>query len=104
MGHFIFGILGFKLETTLLSTGLYLVCLLTSVAISYKSNTFSNALILLISVSPIYILGILWLGVVIGWDKPLFELGAKPFLLAESFKIFLLAVLYSKLTKLRKFI
>jgi len=104
LGHFIFGILGFKLETTLLSTGLYLVCLLTSVAISYKSNTFSNALILLISVSPIYILGILWLGVVIGWDKPLFELGAKPFLLAESFKIFLLAVLYSKLTKLRKFI
>jgi len=49
-------------------------------------------------------LGILWLGILIGWDKPLFELGVKPFLLAELFKILLLAVLTKKLLKFRKFI
>ena len=72
--------------------------------LAFKSNAFANALILLISVLPIYILGVFWLGIVIGWDKPLFKWGVEPFLLAESFKIFLLAILYSNLKKLKKFI
>ena len=104
LGLFVYGVLGFNLETTLLGKGLYLMCLLTAIVLAFKSNAFTNALILLISVLPIYILGIFWLGIVIGWDKPLFEWGAEPFLLAESFKIFLLAILYSNLKKLRKFI
>jgi biotin transport system substrate-specific component len=45
-----------------------------------------------------------WLGSLIGWEKPIFELGAKPFLLAELFKILLLTLLSKKLIKLRKFI
>ena len=104
LGLFIYGVLGFNLEHTLSGKGLYLTCLLTAIILAFKSNAFGNALILLISVLPIYILGIFWLGVVIGWDKPLFELGAEPFLLAEFTKIFLLAVLYSNLKKLKKFI
>ena len=104
LGLFVFEVLGFNLEPTLLGKGLYLTCLLTTIVLAFKSNAFANALILLISVLPIYIIGIFWLGIVIGWDKPLFKLGAEPFLLAESFKIFLLAILYSNLKKIRKFI
>ena len=104
LGLFVYGVLGFNLEHTLSGKGLYLTCLLTTIILAFKSNAFGNALILLISVLPIYILGIFWLGVVIGWDKPLFKLGAEPFLLAEFTKIFLLAVLYSNLKKLKKFI
>mgnify|MGYP001385651736 FL=1 len=59
---------------------------------------------LVLSVSSIYILGILWLGNIIGWDKPIFELGVAPFLLAEIFKITLLLILTKKILKLRKFI
>ena len=59
---------------------------------------------LILSVSSIYILGILWLGNIIGWDKPIFELGVAPFLLAEIFKIALLLILTKKILKLRKFI
>ena len=50
----------------------------------------------LISVSTIYILGVLWLGTLIGWDKPIFELGVAPFLLAEIFKISLQFLLTKK--------
>jgi biotin transport system substrate-specific component len=59
---------------------------------------------LILSVSTIYILGVLWLGTLIGWDKPIFNLGVLPFLLAEILKISLLTVLAKKLFKLRKFI
>ena len=59
---------------------------------------------LILSVSTIYILGILWLGTLIGWDKPIFELGVIPFLIAEIFKITLLTVITKKILILRKFI
>ncbi len=59
---------------------------------------------LILSVSTIYILGILWLGSLIGWDKPIVELGVTPFLLAEFFKITLLLILAKKILKFRKFI
>ncbi len=59
---------------------------------------------LILSVSDIYILGILCLGALIGWDKPLFELGVMPFLIAEIFKITLLTVAAKKILLLRKFI
>ena len=59
---------------------------------------------LILSVSSIYLLGILWLGSLIGWDKPIIELGVKPFLLAEFFKIVLLTVIAKKIINLRKVI
>ena len=68
----------------------------------FGKNIIHNFFKILISVSTIYVLGLLWLGVLIGWDKPIFELGAKPFLLAELFKILILTFLASKLVKLRK--
>ena len=72
--------------------------------LNLKTNMFSVFLKLILSVSIIYVLGILWLGNLIGWDKPLLQLGVIPFLLAELFKISILTILTKKLTKFRKFI
>ena len=71
---------------------------------SFKGNILTNFVKLLVSVSTIYILGIFWLGSLIGWDKPVIQLGASPFLLAELFKISILALLAKNILKLRKFI
>jgi len=72
--------------------------------LNLKTNIFSIFLKLILSVSIIYVLGILWLGNLIGWNKPLLQLGLLPFLLAELFKISLLTVLTKKIIKFRKFI
>ena len=72
--------------------------------LNLKTNIFLIFLKLILSVSIIYILGILWLGHLIGWDKPLLELGVTPFLLAELFKISLLTIITKKLIKFRKII
>ena len=55
---------------------------------NFKGNILNNFIKLLISVSTIYILGVFWLGSLIGWDKPIIQLGVTPFLLAELKKIF----------------
>jgi len=46
----------------------------------------------------------IWLGTLIGWDKPIFKLGAEPFLLAELFKILILTIMVSYFKKLKKII
>tara|TARA_B100000900_G_C20501940_1_gene684146 strand:- start:642 stop:1193 length:552 start_codon:yes stop_codon:yes gene_type:complete len=69
-----------------------------------EDNYFLVFVKLVLSVSTIYLLGVIWLGTVIGWEKPIIELGVKPFLLAESFKIILLTILAKKIIKLRKLI
>ena len=71
---------------------------------NFKKNILVNFVKLLVSVSIIYILGIFWLGNLIGWDKPIIQLGVTPFLLAELFKISILALLAKNIFKLRKFI
>ena len=71
---------------------------------NFKVNVFYTFLKLIISVSVIYILGVFWLGNLIGWDKPIIQLGVTPFLLAELFKVLILAILSKKIIKLRKFI
>jgi len=58
----------------------------------------------LLSTSIIYIFGIIWLGNLIGWDKPILQLGVFPFLLAEIFKILILTLLIKKISKFRNFI
>jgi biotin transport system substrate-specific component len=65
-----------------------------------KNDYLNVFLKLLFSVSFIYVLGLLWLGTLIGWDKPIFKLGAQPFLLAELFKLVLLTVLYPWIIKI----
>ena len=72
--------------------------------IKSKDNYFLIFIKLILSVSTIYILGVLWLGTLIGWDKPIIQLGVMPFLLAEIFKIALLALLTKKIIKFRRFI
>ena len=59
---------------------------------------------LTLAVSTVYIFGVVWLGTLIGWDKPILSLGVTPFLLAEIFKIVLLSILAKKLVKFKKFI
>jgi biotin transport system substrate-specific component len=71
---------------------------------TFKENLFLNFCKIILSVSSIYILGILWLGMLIGWDKPILKLGAYPFLLAELFKMGIITLLAKKITKLRKII
>ena len=86
----------------------YLIGFLTASYLASKINIQDNFLLVLakltIATSTIYLLGLLWLGTLIGWDKPIFALGAKPFLLAEIFKIILLALLTKKILKIRSFI
>ena len=65
---------------------------------------FKNYLKILFAVSFIYLFGLIWLGHLIGWNKPIFKIGAEPFLLAESFKILILAIIAGKIKKIKKFI
>ena len=86
----------------------YLIGFLTACYLTSKIKIDDSLLVvitkLVIAVSTIYILGMLWLGTLIGWDKPIFTLGAKPFLIAEIFKIAILALITKKIIKIRKFI
>ena len=86
----------------------YLIGFLTAGYLASKINNNDNFLLILtkltVATSTIYILGLLWLGTLIGWDKPIFALGAKPFLLAETFKVILLALITKKIIKIRNFI
>jgi len=72
--------------------------------LKYNSNFVFTFIKLTLSTSIIYILGVLWLGNLIGWEKPILQLGVFPFLLAELFKILLLTLLVKKILKFRNFI
>ena len=72
--------------------------------LNLNTNYFDVFIKLIFSVSVIYIFGVLWLGYLIGWDKPILEIGVMPFLLAELFKILILTLLSKKIYKLRKII
>ena len=71
---------------------------------NYNNNLITNFLKLTFATSFIYILGIVWLGGLIGWDKPIFKLGAQPFLLAELFKILLVTFAIHQIKKIKKII
>ena len=69
---------------------------------NYNNNLINNFLKLTFAISFIYIFGMLWLGGLIGWDKPIFKLGAQPFLLAELFKILLATFAINQIKKIKK--
>ena len=71
---------------------------------NYDNNLVKNFFKIIFATSFIYFLGMIWLGSLIGWDKPIFELGAKPFLLAELFKILLITFFVSKIIKIKNFL
>jgi biotin transport system substrate-specific component len=86
----------------------YLLGFLVAVYISgkfiYDNNLIKNFLKLLLATSFIYILGMSWLGNLIGWDKSIFQLGAQPFLLAELFKILIATLAINQIKKIKKLI
>ena len=86
----------------------YLIGFLSAGFLASKINNKDSFLLILgklvIATSTIYLFGLLWLGMLIGWDKPIFDLGAKPFLLAEVFKIILLTLITKQIVKIRNFI
>jgi biotin transport system substrate-specific component len=86
----------------------YLLGFLAAVYVSgkfiYDNNIFKNFFKLLFATSLIYILGMAWLGTLIGWNKPIFQLGAQPFLLAELFKILIATFAISQIKKIKKLI
>jgi len=82
----------------------FLVAVYFAGLFKYDKGIINTFLKLIFSVSFIYILGLVWLGVLIGWDKPIFKLGAQPFLLAELLKILLLLFLIPMLLKVKRLI
>ena len=86
----------------------YLIGFLSASYLASKVNNEDSFLLvfskLIIATSTIYILGLIWLGTLIGWDKPIIALGAKPFLLAEVFKVLLLTFVTKQILKIRSFI
>ena len=82
----------------------FMVAVYISGKFVYDSNLIKNFFKLLLATSFIYILGMAWLGNLIGWDKPIFQLGAQPFLLAELFKILIATLAINQIRKIRKLI
>jgi len=82
----------------------FLVAVYFSGSFKYDKGIINTFLKLIFSVSFIYILGLIWLGTLIGWEKPIFKLGAQPFLIAELFKVLLLTLLTTNLIKIKKLI
>tara|TARA_B100000579_G_scaffold6602_1_gene5026 strand:- start:83 stop:634 length:552 start_codon:yes stop_codon:yes gene_type:complete len=80
----------------------FLVAVFFAGKFNYNNNLITNFLKLTFATSFIYILGMLWLGELIGWDKPIFKLGAQPFLLAELFKILLATVAINQIKKIKR--
>ena len=82
----------------------YLFTVYLAGSFNFSKNLFIKFLQLSFSVSFIYVLGILWLGILIGWEKPLFQMGVQPFLLAELFKILIVLISLPKLKKLNRYL
>lgn len=59
----------------------------------WDRNIVGTAIAMLIGNVIIYIPGLLWLGAVVGWDKPIFEWGLTPFLWGDLTKLVLAALL-----------
>lgn len=82
-------------------TGGYLLGYLLAVLITGSANTqdwarepFGAAIAGLLAGALIYVLGLLWLGAVIGFDKPLLQYGLSPFVLGDVVKAVLAAMLF----------
>ena len=82
----------------------FLVAVFLAGKFNYDNNLIKNFIKLTFATSFIYILGMIWLGSLIGWDKPIFKLGAQPFLLAELFKILLATLAIQQIKKIKKII
>jgi biotin transport system substrate-specific component len=91
------------------STGGYLLGFLVAAVFcgwmgdkGWDRNVFKMATAMFIGNTLIYIPGILWLGYLLGWDKPIIDWGLTPFILGDLTKIILAAVIMPLLWKLLK--
>lgn len=66
----------------------------------WDRTPISTAVAMLIGNVVIYILGLLWLGAIVGWDKPVLTWGLTPFLAGDALKLALAAVLMPLLWKM----
>ena len=115
LGYMIIGALGFDvfagssaeaagLSYMLGGTGGYLVgYVLATLALGWAARAGWDrsmgkmALALLIGNALIYVPGLLWLGQLYGWDKPILAWGLTPFLLGDALKLGLAALLVPQL-------
>ena len=88
-------------------TGGYLFGFILSVFIAgfvnLNKNIFIKFLLISLSIFAIYVTGVPWLAYLAGWEIA-YVWGVKNFVLAEIFKISILALSTEKLLKVRKFI
>ena len=97
------GIIYFTGPTMGYLLGFVIACYISG-RFSYDNNLLKNFLKLVLATSFIYIMGMTWLGYLIGWNKPIFQLGAQPFLLAEIFKILIATVAINQIKKIKQLI
>lgn len=71
----------------------------TLVRLGWAQRAVSVVAVMLIGNTLIYACGLVWLGSVIGWDKPIFALGMFPFLLGDAAKIIFAATALPALRK-----
>ncbi len=91
---------GIGLAYMLGGTGGYLVGFVLAAAVcgwlaerGYDRNVISTALIMLVGNVLIYAPGLVWLGALYGWDKPILEWGLTPFILGDVTKLALATAL-----------
>ena len=82
----------------------FLVAVYFAGKFNFNHNFIETFFKLLFATSFIYLLGLAWLGFLLGFDKPIFKLGAQPFLLAELFKILIVTLAINKIKKFRNYI
>ena len=82
----------------------FLVAVYFAGKFNYDKNLIKNLFKLTFATSFIYFLGMAWLGNLIGWDKPIYKLGAEPFLLAELFKILIATFAANQIKRVKKYI
>ncbi len=61
----------------------------------WSKSTMAIGCAMLIGNVLIYVPGLLWLGILFGWDKPIIEWGLAPFLLGDLVKLALATALFS---------
>lgn len=66
----------------------------------WDRSVLMMGLAMLVGTALIYIPGVLWLGVLYGWDKPILEWGLYPFLIGDALKMALAALLFPTLWRL----
>ncbi|ANT61215.1 biotin transporter BioY [Salipiger sp. CCB-MM3] len=118
MGWMIIGMLGFDvfqsssadlngIEYMMGSTGGYLVGYLMATVLlgtlarrGWDRTAPKMAAAMLLGNVVLYVPGLIWLGMLYGWDKPILEWGLTPFLFGDAVKLALAALLLPALWKL----